>query len=143
MSLPQYVADRLNTTPPAALKRGDWYICPVHCGVCMGYDWAHYRLGWGITEQQYGTYIRKGKIKHNDYRLDEEGLCQECERGVGQAESQAELDRREIEAGLAIERAYEEQDDYSPDYYEAQNNLERALNGVMGYESPEQRRRNR
>jgi hypothetical protein len=137
--LPQYIIDRLHAKPPAAIKRGNWYICPLHCDVCRGYDFGHDFLYWGITRREYDAYVKQGKIKHHDVWLDEEGICPECERGHGITE----LDRLEAETGLAIERAYEEQDDYSPDYYEAQNNLQRALNNLMGYESPEQKRRRR
>jgi hypothetical protein len=137
--LPQYVIDRLNTKPPAAIKRGNWYVCPLHCAVCMGYDFARKFWYWGITRQEYNALVKQGKIKHHDVWLDEEGICEECEDAAGYAE----LDKLEAEAGLAIERAYEEQDDYSPDYYDAQNNLRRALNNLMGYESPEQKRRRR
>jgi len=115
----------------ALYEHNGHYYCNLHCPICTPDPLAQItdpRRLWALGERH-----------RNHIELDEEGICGKCEYYMGQAE----LDRREAEAEIAMERAYEEQDDYSPDYYEAQNNLQKAMNSLMGYESPEQKRRHR
>lgn len=127
--LPEELQDRLKAG--AAVRIGNKYYCPLHCDVHRGYDPTQ----MGITRAQYNHYVKTGQIKHDDFPLNDDGSCNQCDYYAGQVE----LDRREAEFGRAIEEYYEEDNDEARE--ETTRNLWGAYNKLVGHQSPEQKRR--
>ena len=127
--MPEELQSRLKAK--AAVKIGNKYYCPLHCDVHMGYNPSE----MGITRAQYNHYVKTGQIKHHDLELADDGSCGRCDYYAGQAE----LDRREAALGRAIEEYYEEDTDEARPLTTA--NLWGAYDKMVGYQSPEQKKR--